>query len=144
MLKHYLSESLRNLDELINLTKNDIASIKDARHSELFSNTTQKESFINGFESSKRAIDNELRRLVSQGMELGSVLDDNDQEQLELLKIKLKELKDLNRRLAKMVVAVSEFYNSLLTRLLPQDKQMSVGYNNSATAKAASLLTVRG
>lgn len=144
MLSHYLGEAIANLEKLIACTQRDIDSIKEARHTELFSNSPEKERIISAFESSKAKIDAELRSIVNSGGSLGEMLSDEQKNNLDIMKQRLKTLKEMNKRLAKMVLAVSEFYNTLLTKMIPQDKSIAVGYNASPLASASSLFAVRG
>ena len=141
MLLHYLNNSIKDLENLIDLTKKDIEDIKLAKHAEIFERGKIKNDLIQSFENKKSLLDNELMKLIKEnGAEsLESMLDSNQKELLALLKIKLTELKITNKEYAKYVVTISQFYNSLLDSMFPRDME---GYK-MAQHKPASLLKIR-
>jgi len=67
-----------------------------------------------------------------------TLLPQEEQDQLTHLKEKLLALKALNKHYAKLVLSVSEFYNSLLERMVPVEMH---GYQK-VTPKHRSLLEV--
>ncbi len=141
MLEHYLKASIEDIDNLIELTKKDIADIKKAKHNQIFKRTIIKNDLIKSFENKKAMLDNELMKLVksSSTQSLEEVLDVPKQEMLNELKIKLSHLKDKNKEYARFVVAVSEFYNSLLDSIFPRESE---GYQK-LNHRPASILKIR-
>ena len=123
MLNHYLKSIIKDIESLIQITKEDIEEIKKANHEKIFNSSKIKEELLLSFENKKTIIDNELLKLVNenQGKELSEILNEEDKFLLEEMKIKLTELKKVNKQYAKMVVCVSEFYNSLLDEMFPQE-----------------------
>ncbi len=141
MLSHYLDKALSDLDQLINLTQTDIEDIKLAKHELIFDRSKIKEELISSFQNRKAMIDNEISKLMQSSPDLGieNLLSTEDQSKLESLKEKLFELKSHNKRYAKLVLTVSEFYNSLLERMVPTEMN---GYEK-VPSKHRSLLEVR-
>jgi len=141
MLSHYLNKALSDLDQLIALTQTDIDDIKLAKHEIIFDRSKIKEELISSFQNKKAMIDNEISKLMEaySDRELEHLLSQEDQDHLKSLKDKLFDLKSLNKRYAKLVLTVSEFYNSLLERMVPTEMN---GYEKVAQ-KHRSLLEVR-
>jgi len=141
MLSHYLNKALSDLDQLITITHSDIDDIKLAKHELIFDRSKIKEELISSFQNKKAMIDNEISKLMEAypDREIEHLLSQEDQDHLSSLKEKLFDLKTLNKRYAKLVLTVSEFYNSLLERMVPTEMN---GYNKVAT-KHRSLLEVR-
>jgi hypothetical protein len=70
---------------------------------------------------------------------MAELLNDEQHAALQQLKSKLKELSEVNKKYAKMVLSVGTFYNSLLERVIPTEME---GYTR-VTSKKASFLEVR-
>ncbi len=141
MLCYYLEGALRDLQTLIDTTSEDIEDIKEARHEEIFSRIEKKESLIQSFEAKKGQIDSEIAKISQENpnIDLEDLLDKNQKNLLNQMRDKLANLKDKNRHYARMVLAVSEFYNSLLERIVPSES--SSGYNNQK--RVSSFLQVK-
>jgi hypothetical protein len=142
MLIHHLQKANEILQDLIETTLLDIEDIKQAKHSNIFSRTKIKEELVSSFEQYKSLIDNEIIKLVNQNpsASLEDVLNQSQQNELENLKTNLEMLHKKNRYLASMVIAVSEFYSSLVNKLIPTEQ---IGYE-SHKAKRASYLQIEG
>ncbi|MBL0687679.1 MAG: hypothetical protein JJV95_05525 [Sulfurospirillum sp.] len=141
MLSHYLKTSIEDIENLIELTNKDILDIKEAKHESIFNRTKIKSDLVKTFENKKLMLDNELIKLVknSGNKPLEEVLDDAQHKMLEKMKDKLFALKKKNKKYARFVVTVSEFYNSLLDNVFPRDVE---GYKK-LDHKPASLLKIR-
>lgn len=137
MLTNNLKDAIREIDNLIELTKSDIEDIKEANHESLFKKAKIKGELINSFETKKSIVDREILKLVNEnsdsGKTLEDILDENTKELIEELKVKLEELKDVNRHYARLVLGVSEFYNSLLEKVMPTEMQ---GYNKVVSSNS--------
>ncbi len=142
MIAHYLNSAIKDIESLIELTKQDIENIKQAHHEDVFKNSKIKEELITSFENKKSLLDNELRKLIRQnGSEDGleKLLKDDEKQKLDELKNRLAKLHKMNKNYAKLVASVSEFYTSLISRIFPHEMD---GYTKAAP-KPASLLKVR-
>ena len=142
MLTHYLQTANELLSDLIETTQYDIEDIKQAKHESVFSRTKTKDELVKSFEHHKSLIDNEIAKMV-QGAEnpsLENLLNDEQRSLLDAMRANLQTLQTTNKRFASMVISVSNFYSSLINRLIPTEQ---VGYENHR-AKSASYLQIKG
>ena len=138
MLSHHLQGALKDLRDLVSITESDIADIKEARNDQQFDRLSLKEEKLKGFESKKAMIDHEISKLMTTQPEkdLPELLNQEQHQALDELKIELANLRDVNKKYAKLVLTVSNLYNSFLERLVPTEMQ---GYNKVASRNAAIL-----
>lgn len=141
MLSHQLENAIKDLDQLITISLEDIEDIKEAKHNPQFDRLAIKEEKIKSFEHKKAMIDHEISKLMTlqPAKALGDLLNNNEHEQLDNLKKHLSRLREVNQQYAKMVLSVGAFYNALLEKIVPT--QMN-GYQ-SVVSKQASFLEVR-
>jgi len=141
MLSYHLQGALNDLRDLIKITESDIEDIKVANHNPQFERLKLKEEKLKSFESKKAMIDHEISSLVSlnPNVELPKLLNEEQHIYLSELKVELSNLREVNRRYARMVLAVSNLYNTFLERLIPTEMQ---GYNKVAS-KESTILKVR-
>ncbi|MEJ2414778.1 MAG: hypothetical protein P8Y22_05880 [Sulfurimonas sp.] len=141
MLTHHLQSALEDLKDLIQITKSDIEDIKQAQHDPQFDRLSIKDEKLKSFESKKAMIDHEISSLMTQNpnAELPNLLNDEQHQLLDELKIQLSELREVNKEYAKLVVIVSNLYNDFLEQIVPTEMQ---GYNKVAS-KDSSILEVR-
>ena len=129
MLDYYLKGAIEDIETLIKITNEDIEQIIEAQHEQIFERTAIKEDLIKSFQNKKSLIDNELMKIKE---EYGEITKENiPQDVLELLDTlseRFTELKDVNKKYAKFVLSVTEFYNSLLDKVIP--KKETNGYGN--------------
>ncbi|MDU7693249.1 MAG: hypothetical protein E7K04_03270 [Helicobacter sp.] len=125
MLYSYLFGAIKDLEQLIELTKLDITDIKSAKHEALFCRNEQKTPLINAFESKKDLAEQEILILKNKSQnknaQISEILDEQTNSMLLEMKQKLCELKEVNANYARMVLNVSEFYTSLLDHMFPHD-----------------------
>ena len=141
MLSHHLSSAVKDLQDLIDITELDISDIKEANSDSQFERISLKEERISSFESKKAMIDHEISKMMSQNpsKELGELLNEEQRKALDDLKTNLNRLRDVNKHYARLVLSVSNLYNSFLEKLVPTEMQ---GYDKVAS-KGASFLEVR-
>lgn len=141
MLSYHLQGALSDLRDLIKITQSDIEDIKLANHDPQFDRLKLKEEKLKSFEAKKAMIDHEITSLVkiSPNAGLNDLLNEEQHVYLNELKVELANLKDINKKYAKMVLAVSSLYNSFLERVVPSEMQ---GYNKVAS-KNPNILEVR-
>lgn len=141
MLSHHLQGALNDLRDLIEITESDIADIKEAKNDSQFERLSLKEEKIKSFESKKAMIDHEISSLMTAepNKELPELLNEEQHEALSKLKIELSNLRDVNKRYAKLVLSVSNLYNTFLEKLVPTEMQ---GYQKVAS-KDSTILKVR-
>lgn len=141
MLYHHLKSAIRDLKDLISITQTDIEDIKKAKQTPQFDRLGLKDEKIKSFESKKAMIDHEISKLMSKNpqSDLTTLLDDEQHAALDQMREELSNLRKINQQYAKMVLAVSSFYNSLLERIVPTEMN---GYQRVAS-KNPSFLEVR-
>ncbi len=141
MLSYYLTGAVNDLKQLVKMSEQDIEDIKLARSEPQFERRKIKEDTLKSFENKKAMIDHEISKLMTQNpdVSLDKLLNDEENESLSNLKSSLSALRDVNKKYAKMVLAVSSFYNTLLERIVPTEMN---GYTKQ-TSKDASFLEMR-
>lgn len=141
MLSHHLQGALADLRDIIDITKSDIDDIKVAKHDPQFDRLSLKEEKIKSFETKKAMIDHEISSLMTKNpdLELPELLNDEQHKALDELREELSNLRDINKKYAKLVLTVSNLYNSFLERLVPTEMD---GYESKAS-KDPSILEVR-
>ncbi len=141
MLSYHLKSALGDLRDLIKITESDVEDIKLANNNPQFERLKLKEEKLKSFESKKAMIDYEISSLVgaNPNVDLPQLLSQEQHEYLLELKVELSNLRDVNKRYARLVLAVSNLYNTFLERLVPTEMQ---GYNKVAS-KDSNFLKVR-
>lgn len=141
MLSHHLQGALTDLKDIIEITKADIADIKEANNEPQFNRLPLKEEKLKSFESKKAMIDHEISSLMSANpdTDLPDLLNEEQHIALGELKMQLSTLRDVNKRYAKLVLAVSNLYNTFLERIVPTEMD---GYEKKAS-KNSALLEIR-
>lgn len=141
MLSHHLNGALKDLRDLIEMTELDIADIKEAKNDPQFERLSLKDEKLKSFESKKAMIDYEISALMSTYPEkdLPQLLNEEQHQSLSELKVELSNLRTVNKRYAKFVLAVSSLYNSFLERLVPTEMH---GYQRVAS-RDSSILEIR-
>lgn len=141
MLSHHLKSALSDLKDIIEITKTDIAEIIQAKHDPQFERLPLKEEKIRSFESKKAMIDYEISSLMSENpdKDLPSLLNAEQHKLLDELKENLSKLREENKHYARLVLVVSNLYNTFLDKLVPTEMQ---GYEKVAS-KNPSILEVR-
>ncbi len=141
MLSHHLQGALKDLKDLIQITNSDIQDIKDAKNDAQFNRLSIKEEKLKSFENKKAMIDHEISSLMTKNpdKDLPQLLDEEQHNSLGELKVELSNLREANKHYAKLVLVVSNLYNTFLERLVPTEMQ---GYQKVAS-KDPSILEVR-
>ncbi|PHS58179.1 MAG: hypothetical protein COB17_04075 [Sulfurimonas sp.] len=141
MLSYHLEGALSDLRDLIEITNSDIEDIKLAKNDPQFERLSLKEEKLKSFEQKKAMIDHEISSLMTSNPErdLPQLLNQEQHTSLDNLKKELSKLQIANKSYAKLVLVVSNLYNTFLERLVPTEMQ---GYNKVASKKP-SFLEVR-
>ena len=141
MLSLHLQNALKDLRDLIEITQADIEDIKVAQHNPQFERLSLKDEKLKSFEAKKAMIDHEIASLITANpaVELPQLLNEEQHTLLGELKVELGNLREVNKHYAKLVLVVSNLYNSFLERLVPTEMQ---GYHKVAS-KDPSILEVR-
>lgn len=141
MLSHHLQGALNDLRDLIAITESDIADIKEAKNDPQFERLSMKDEKLKSFESKKAMIDYEISALMTAhpDKDLPQLLNEEQHQFLSELKTELSNLRIVNKRYAKFVLAISSLYNTFLERIVPTEMQ---GYHKVAS-RDSSILEVR-
>lgn len=141
MLTHHLQNAINDLRDIIKITESDIEDIKKAEHDTQFERLTLKEEKLKSFEAKKAVIDYEISSLMTSNPDtaLPDLLNVEQHKLLEELKDELNHLREVNKHYAKLVLVVSNLYNTFLERLVPTEMQ---GYEKKASQNP-SILEVR-
>lgn len=141
LLSYHLDGALQDLRDIIGITQQDIDDIKEAKAEEQFARLPLKEEKIASFEAKKAMIDHEISKLMSANptMDLPTLLNSEQHGKLEELKLELNNLKEINQKYARMVLAVSTLYNDFLEKIIPTEME---GYEKVAS-RDPSLLEIR-
>ncbi|MCK9473155.1 hypothetical protein [Sulfurimonas sp.] len=141
MLSYHLKSAIGDLRDLIKITESDIEDIQVASHDPQFDRLKLKEEKLKSFESKKAMIDYEISTLIRLNPQtnLPELLNAEQHAMLSELKVELSTLHATNKRYAKLVLAVSNLYNTFLENIIPTEMQ---GYNKVAS-KESTILKVR-
>ena len=141
MLSYHLQGAVSDLKDLVKITESDVEDIRLANHNPQFDRLKLKEEKLKSFESKKAMIDHEISLLISSNpnVDLPQLLNEEQHAYLNELKVELANLHDVNKRYARLVLAVSSLYNTFLEKLVPTEMQ---GYNKVAS-KDSNILKVR-
>ena len=138
MLSHHLECALSDLRDLIEITESDIIDIKKAKNNPQFDRLPLKEKKLKSFESKKAMIDKSISILMSSNpdTDLPNLLNEDQHNALDKLKKELSNLREVNKRYAKLVLTVSHLYNTFLERLVPTEMH---GYQKVASRNSTVL-----
>ncbi|MEA1955797.1 MAG: hypothetical protein U9N02_04805 [Campylobacterota bacterium] len=141
MLSHHLKGALSDLRELVEITRSDISDIKEANNNPQFDRLSIKEEKLKSFEQKKAMIDSAISNLMTSNpdADLPQLLNTQQHEALDQLKIELNNLREINKKYARLVLTVSNLYNTFLERLVPTEMD---GYQKKASTNP-SVLEVR-
>jgi len=141
MLSYHLQGALTDLRDLINITESDLEDIRIANNNPQFERLSLKEEKLKSFEAKKAMIDHEISSLMTTNPDtnLPQLLSEEQHNYLDELKVELNNLREVNKKYAKLVLTVSNLYNTFLERLVPTEMQ---GYKKVAS-KDPSFLEVR-
>ena len=107
---------INNMYELVNKLKTsinqDILDIKDAKHEELLTRNDEKHYMIDEIMNLKKNLNEELMSMIQKGEDVNI-----HREGVDLLETQLKELYELNKKLASIVLPVQQMYKDLVSQI---------------------------
>ena len=104
-----MSELVKNLQTSIEL---DMQDVKDAKHEALLSRNDEKHYMINEITELKAKLNQELVEKMQEGVDVNIY-----RESVDALEIELKNLYDLNKKLASIVLPVQQMYKELVEEI---------------------------
>ena len=111
-----IENTIKDMSALIIKLKNsivqDIEDIKAAKHEELLKRNDEKHIMIEDITLLKAQLNKELMAKIQEGVDVNIY-----RQSVDLLEIQLKELYELNRRLASIVLPVQQMYKDLVAEI---------------------------
>ncbi len=111
-----IENTIKNMSELIVKLKDsislDIEDIKAAKHEELLNRNDEKHLMIEEITLLKAQLNNELVLKIQEGIDVNIY-----RASVDLLEVQLKELYELNRKLASIVLPVQQMYKELVSEI---------------------------
>ncbi|MBR7117816.1 MAG: hypothetical protein IKC84_00390 [Helicobacteraceae bacterium] len=134
MLIKFLGDAISNLEELIRISNLDMQDIKEANHDAIFQRLESKNNAIYMFDYNKNLVRDAMFKLSKENpnKSIEEILDSETLVLIDKMREGLKTLREINKNYAKSVVAVYEFYNSLLENIIPSQRD---GYSNKSHSK---------
>lgn len=134
MLIKFLSDAISNLEELIKISNLDMQDIKEANHEAIFERLESKNNAIYMFDYNKDLARDAMFKLSKENpnKSIEEILNPEALILIDKMRENLKTLREINKKYAKSVVAVYEFYNSLLENIIPSQRD---GYSNKLYSK---------
>ena len=111
-----IENTIKDMSNLIVKLKSsivqDIEDIKAAKHEELLKRNDEKHIMIDDITLLKAQLNKELMLKIKEGVDVNIY-----RKSVDLLEIELKELYELNRRLASIVLPVQQMYKDLVSQI---------------------------
>jgi cob(I)alamin adenosyltransferase len=107
---------VKNMSDLVDQLKSsinqDISDIKEAKHEELLKRNDQKHSMIDEIMNLKIQLNKELIALIQESKDVYIY-----RQSVDTLEVQLKELYELNKKLASIVLPVQKMYKDLVSEI---------------------------
>ena len=111
-----IENTIKNMSDLIVKLKNsiiqDIEDIKAAKHEELLKTNDEKHVMIEDITLLKAQLNSELMSKIQEGVDVNIY-----RKSVDDLEVDLKELYELNRKLASIVLPVQQMYKDLVSEI---------------------------
>lgn len=112
MIDTIISEMISLVNKMQDYIKQDIADIKQARHEELLNRNDEKQFMIEKIAQYKQQLNQEIVNQMQSGVDVNIY-----REQVDKLEEELKNLYDLNRKLALIVEPIQQMYKEIVEDL---------------------------
>ena len=112
MIENIVKDMSDLVDQLKSSIKQDISDIKEAKHEELLKRNDQKHSMIDEIMNLKIQLNKELIALIQEGKDVNIY-----RQSVDTLEVQLKELYELNKKLASIVLPVQKMYKDLVSEI---------------------------
>ena len=111
-----IENTIKNMSDLIIKLKNsieqDIEDIKAAKHEELLKRNDEKHIMIDEITLLKTKLNEELMAKIQEGVDVNIY-----RASVDSLEVELKELYELNKKLASIVLPVQQMYKDLVSQI---------------------------
>ena len=112
MIETIIKDMLELVTKMQNYIKQDIEDIKKAKHDELLNRNDEKQFMIEKIASFKQQLNQEIVNQMQQGEDVNKY-----REKVDNLENELKNLYDLNRKLAMIVQPIQEMYKEIVDEI---------------------------
>ena len=112
MIENIVKDMSDLVDQLKSSINQDILDIKEAKHEELLKRNDQKHQMIDEIMALKMELTKELIILIQEEKDVNIY-----RESVDSLEIQLKELYELNKKLASIVLPVQRMYKDLVSEI---------------------------
>lgn len=112
MIDTIISEMISLVNKMQDYIKQDIADIKQARHEELLNRNDEKQFMIEKIAQYKQELNQAIVAQMQNGVDVNIY-----REQVDQLEKELKNLYDLNRKLALIVEPIQQMYKEIVEDL---------------------------
>ena len=112
MIENIVKDMSDLVDQLKSSINQDILDIKEAKHEELLKRNDQKHQMIDEIMALKMELNKELIILIQEEKDVNIY-----RESVDSLEIQLKELYELNKKLASIVLPVQRMYKDLVSEI---------------------------
>ena len=111
-----IENTIKNMSDLIIKLKSsieqDIEDIKAAKHEELLKRNDEKHIMIDEITLLKTKLNEELMSKIQEGVDVNIY-----RQSVDLLELELKDLYELNKKLASIVLPVQQLYKDLVSEI---------------------------
>ena len=111
-----VSKIVNDISDLVNELKTsinqDILDIKEAKHEELLKRNDEKHHMIDEIMNLKMQLNKELMLKIQEGEDVNIY-----RQSVDSLELQLKELYELNKKLASIVLPVQQMYKDLVSEI---------------------------
>jgi len=104
-----MSKDVKKLQESI---KKDIDDVREARHEDLLNRNDEKHQLIDEITQLKTTLNQELIDKMNDGVDVNIY-----REKVDALEVELRELYELNKKLASIVLPVQQMYKDLVDEI---------------------------
>ena len=112
MIENIVKDMSDLVDQLKSSINQDILDIKEAKHEELLKRNDQKHQMIDEIMALKMELNKELIILIQEEKDVNIY-----RESVDTLEVQLKELYELNKKLASIVLPVQRMYKDLVSEI---------------------------
>jgi hypothetical protein len=112
MVENIVNKMSSLVNELKESINQDITDIKAAKHEELLKRNDRKHVLIDEITNLKALLNQELVKKIQEGVDVNIY-----RSSVDSLEIQLKELYELNKKLASIVLPVQQMYKELVSEI---------------------------
>lgn len=112
MIEKIVNEMIELVNKMQNYIKQDIEDIKQAKHDELLNRNDEKQFMIEKIANYKQQLNQEIVNQMQQGVDVNIY-----REQVDNLEKELKNLYELNRKLALIVQPIQQMYKEIVDEI---------------------------